>query len=260
MSLGYGPRAVSDNVVLWYDAANIKSYPGTGSVWYDMSGNGYHASDNDATVSYDATEKAWDFVGGVILESGMPISGLNYVTGSSDQLTNITLETWFKNNSGTTNSQYDERIILSFDRSSVFRWAVGGLSGAAGKPSFMFIGTGGQMDTYATQYSGDLRDDQWHHLVTTFASGGNGLKHYIDGELVHTDNTNYSAIGNHGEDETPRYGVIGSGSERSTEGDQTSSPDCVFYGKIAVLRYYYKTFTADEVAKNFHALRGRFGI
>jgi hypothetical protein len=40
MSNQYGPRIVTDGLVLHLDAANRKSYPGSGSTWYDLSGNG----------------------------------------------------------------------------------------------------------------------------------------------------------------------------------------------------------------------------
>ena len=35
-----GPDIVEDNLVLYLDAANTKSYPGTGTTWTDLSGNG----------------------------------------------------------------------------------------------------------------------------------------------------------------------------------------------------------------------------
>jgi hypothetical protein len=40
MSNLYGPRIVTDGLVLNLDAGNRKSYPGSGSTWYDLSGNG----------------------------------------------------------------------------------------------------------------------------------------------------------------------------------------------------------------------------
>ena len=36
----YSPSIVRDGLVLLLDAANVKSYPGTGTTWYDLSGNG----------------------------------------------------------------------------------------------------------------------------------------------------------------------------------------------------------------------------
>ncbi len=36
----YNPSIVRDGLVLHLDAANVKSYPGTGTTWSDLSGNG----------------------------------------------------------------------------------------------------------------------------------------------------------------------------------------------------------------------------
>jgi hypothetical protein len=40
MAVGYNPRIVTDSLVLCLDAANTKSYPGSGTTWTDLSGNG----------------------------------------------------------------------------------------------------------------------------------------------------------------------------------------------------------------------------
>ena len=44
MSAYSGPEIVNDGLILTLDAANIKSYPGTGTTWTDLSGNGTIAS------------------------------------------------------------------------------------------------------------------------------------------------------------------------------------------------------------------------
>ena len=38
------PRIITDNLVLYLDAANAKSYPGSGTAWKDLSGKGHHAT------------------------------------------------------------------------------------------------------------------------------------------------------------------------------------------------------------------------
>ena len=38
MSIAYNTSIVRDGLVLQLDAANVKSYPGTGTTWYDLSG------------------------------------------------------------------------------------------------------------------------------------------------------------------------------------------------------------------------------
>ena len=40
MAFRYSPRVVTDGLVFAVDAGNVKSYPGSGTVWYDLSGNG----------------------------------------------------------------------------------------------------------------------------------------------------------------------------------------------------------------------------
>ena len=43
MGIDIGPIEITDGLVLYLDAANLKSYSGSGSTWYDMSGNLNHA-------------------------------------------------------------------------------------------------------------------------------------------------------------------------------------------------------------------------
>tara|TARA_B100001939_G_C16882674_1_gene591679 strand:- start:604 stop:1260 length:657 start_codon:yes stop_codon:yes gene_type:complete len=47
MAVSYNPRIVTDGLVLCLDAGNTKSYPGSGTTWTDLSGNGNHATINN---------------------------------------------------------------------------------------------------------------------------------------------------------------------------------------------------------------------
>jgi hypothetical protein len=40
MALSHSPSIVTDGLVLCLDAGNPKSYPGSGTTWTDLSGNG----------------------------------------------------------------------------------------------------------------------------------------------------------------------------------------------------------------------------
>jgi hypothetical protein len=51
MSVFAGPEIVNDGLVLSLDAANPRSYPGTGTAWNDLSGNARNATIN-GTVSF----------------------------------------------------------------------------------------------------------------------------------------------------------------------------------------------------------------
>jgi hypothetical protein len=42
MATKYNPRIVTSGLMMYVDAANPRSYPGTGNTWYDLSGNNNH--------------------------------------------------------------------------------------------------------------------------------------------------------------------------------------------------------------------------
>ena len=43
MATRYSPKIVTDGLVLYLDAANSRSYPGTGTAWFDLTGRGNNA-------------------------------------------------------------------------------------------------------------------------------------------------------------------------------------------------------------------------
>jgi len=51
MSTGYGPKISTNGLILYLDSRNTKSYPGTGSLWYDLTGNGYTFNIGGGTYS-----------------------------------------------------------------------------------------------------------------------------------------------------------------------------------------------------------------
>jgi hypothetical protein len=65
MGIAYNPRTITDGLVLCLDAANPKSYPGSGTTWTDLSGRGntgtlvngvgYSAS-NGGALSFDGVD------------------------------------------------------------------------------------------------------------------------------------------------------------------------------------------------------------
>jgi hypothetical protein len=66
-----GPNIITDGLVLYLDAANPKSYPGTGTVWSDLSGNGnngtltngptFNPRDIQSEISFDGTNDLVNF-------------------------------------------------------------------------------------------------------------------------------------------------------------------------------------------------------
>ena len=63
MALAHSPHIVRDCLVLYLDAANTKSYPGSGTTWTDISGRG-----NNGTLTNGPTFSSDD--GGSVLVDG----------------------------------------------------------------------------------------------------------------------------------------------------------------------------------------------
>ena len=63
MGLSYNPSSVSDGIVLYLDAANPRSYAGTGTTWYDISGNSNNATFVDSPTYLSVPQPYFNFDG-----------------------------------------------------------------------------------------------------------------------------------------------------------------------------------------------------
>jgi len=87
MALSHNPSITTTGLLLYQDAANSGSYPGSGTAWYDLSGNG-----NNATLVNGPTFETSN--GGSIF-----FNGSNYATMPNGLLTgtgNFTVSQWIK--------------------------------------------------------------------------------------------------------------------------------------------------------------------
>ena len=79
--MNYGPKTITNGLVLYLDAANKKSYPGSGTTWTDLSGNNNTGtltngptfdSNNGGSIVFDGTN---DYVSNTMSNPGsMPIT------------------------------------------------------------------------------------------------------------------------------------------------------------------------------------------
>jgi hypothetical protein len=86
MGLSHSPSIITQNLVLCLDAANPKSYPGSGTTWTDLSGNGNtgtlvngvgYNSGNLGSLSFDGVN---DYVNYIILNSSASATTIGTVT------------------------------------------------------------------------------------------------------------------------------------------------------------------------------------
>jgi len=89
MGFHRGPNIVRDGLVLLLDAASSRSYPGSGTTWYDLSGNNFDFTLDGSGITYDQSGAAPNF--------SLADGGASY-SGTITSNTNCTLVFWIKSN------------------------------------------------------------------------------------------------------------------------------------------------------------------
>jgi len=224
MGIGYGPRVVTDGLVLALDAADVSSYPGSGTTWTDLSGNG-----NNGTLTNGPTYSSAN--GGSIVFDGVN----DYVDCglSTFQPTAITLCAWVKHTVST-----DGGIIVKGDVNESTEW---GLTFGYSSPHYLV----GRATTFFNQlrypWTGSLLTG--FHYVCYTMTNNTSARLYVDGVSVASTNT---------------IGSIGLNTKNVLLGKWNNYGR--LNGNISQVSIYNRALTASEIQQNFNALRGRFGI
>lgn len=233
MALAHSPRLVTDGLVLCLDAGNVKSYPGSGTTWSDLSGNGNNGtfqnmdgnnlnSDNGGSLTFDGTNE--------YVSCGDPDT-LNFGTG------NFTLSfVTYRTGTGFQGGGYVGKgngTSIGFDfRDSVF--FVHGTSGLIASMSFA-SGT-----------------NVWEHHTFVFdRTSSPYIKRYLNGTYNSASTTNNSANVSSSIDTTIAFRI-----GLSTAG----GPSRYYIGRMSSVIAYNRALTASEVSQNYNAIRGRYGI
>lgn len=156
-------KIVTDGLVLCLDAADINSYPTTGTTWFDLAGSNNGTLTNGPTFS------------GTGASSSIVFDGTDdYVTFSQvPSLTNqLTMECWFYLNA--IQSQNQNRLISNGDNYVIYLASTSQLS-------FYMGNQGGYI--YST---GNSFLNSWNHIVATY--NGTNRAIYINGVLKTTSN------------------------------------------------------------------------
>jgi hypothetical protein len=231
MSVHAGPNTVEDGLVLSLDAANSKSYPGSGTVWSDLSGNG-----NTGTlvngVGYSGSNLGsliFDGVNDYVL-----LTSTNLRFGGSNS---YTFDFFIKVPHSTVNQTLFSNGNLATPGNGI--WFFKRRSGLDNKLTFHGYSTNPRIDLLSTNI---IPNNDFCSVSLTF-NGTDSYSVYINGQLENSITTNSitAATGN---------SFIGS----------TNGTGNFFSGNIYSVKIYNRALTAQEIQQNFNALRGRFGI
>jgi len=218
-----GAPVVDGNLKCWLDASQTASYPGTGTIWYDLSNNGSNAVLNG--VSYNNTTVAMNFNGGSI---SIPVGNVANITTTSA----VTASVWF--NSTTADTSY--RRLISRDSYPNQNWYIE-YNGAAASVGNVFAYSG-----TASTGNTPITSNIWYNLTMTATASNVCL--YKNGTLTVYNGTATTFLAN--------ASAIGIGAD-ANGGTQ-------FLGNISQVMVYNRALSPDEVAQNFNALRRRYNI
>ena len=135
MALVHSPKIVTDDLVLYYDAANTKSYPGTGTTWTDLSGNGVTGtlvngatfnSGNGGYIVFDGANDYVSTINDIVLEEE------DFTMGFWAFADDVSTNNRSLASSQTTNSFADAGSWQFSTSSSKLRFAIRNNAGDAG--------------------------------------------------------------------------------------------------------------------------------
>jgi hypothetical protein len=221
MSFFHSPNIVTNGLVLAFDAANPKSYPGSGTTWYDISGGNRNGTLVNG-VGYSSNYKGILIFDGADDRVEVSNSGL-LPNGTGNFSYNVWVNLQGKPSVGTIfeNGYYYAGILIRYETDGITIYAGGGFA-------------------YWGKFSFNPPLGQWNHLG--FVRNGSSLDFYVNGvyqaSMSFTANITYD----------PNL-FIGT--------SQHATSQC-FNGYIANTQIYNRALTASEVLQNYNATRQRF--
>ena len=235
MGVTYNPRIVTDGLVLALDAGNTKSYPGSGTTWTDLSGNGNNGT-FVGTTTFDSSTNSISFDSGSNTYVQTPFNSL---------LTDISISVWFNAEVQDSDSGSGLRpIVMLGNFLTQGPLEISMLRNGIAEVGRLRFGIGSDDPVYRYVTNERYDDQNWHNAV--LVKDNTTMNVYIDGNLeVSQVNDN---------------DILYDTSIALRIGGGTSSTARRFLGKVATTSVYNKALTATEIQQNFNATRSRYGI
>ena len=223
MAISYNPHTITDGLVLCLDAANTKSYPGSGTTWTDLSGNG-----NNGT-----------------LVNGVGYSGSNLGSLTFDGVNDYV--------------SLSQNITLDFNRTFFFYISALPSTGIYHLLNSVSIGgfqnrisitrTGlnfyrGDNDLVSRNFTGGSQENRFFAILTD----NTNLYTIEPGMTSLPAGSSLNSLPN------------GPRSFDSIGYQSTGSSWVYFNGKIPYFTYYNRSLSLAEIQQNFNATRSRYSV
>ena len=231
MGTNYNPKTITDGLVLAFDAANVKSYPRSGTDWRNI------LSSTVATMVGTPTftnQFAGYFAMNAVFGGTNSFTLPNDLTTATADFTVIHLGR-YRTYTGTSRPRV---FTVKLSTTTI---EVGYLDTGSGGSQYIRVNNPVGNSTFISKGDVAITDNVWqmHSVVVQ----GVTATFYLNDALLVT-----SASG------VPNL----TGSTSSIGGSSAATSATV--GDIAFVLYYNKALSAAEIRQNFNAFRGRFGL
>lgn len=230
MGFSDGPSIVTNGLVLSLDAADKNSYPGSGTVWSDLSGNNIIGTLTNGPT-FDSRNGGSIFTDGTNDIITTPYSG-----SAADS---YTFSAWFNNDN------YSEtKYVLGRGRDGAGNgWSLQLNVTTAGIAQMGVVYTVPSTVGTGANGTSTLALNNWYYITGVWSAGSVGriyVNGILEGSLV----------------------ITGTSLRTSTNGWWIGSVSTTLFtsGYNAVAQVYNKVLSADEITQNYEAQKSRFGL
>jgi hypothetical protein len=228
MSVAGGPDLIQDGLVLCLDAANTKSYPGSGTSWVDLSRNG-----NDLTLQNGPTFSSGN--GGAIFFDGTN----DCASKASINVSYLTIDIWARWTQFF--SDPNGHALVSNSNSATNGYLLYQSTSSPYNKVQAFV-YGSSINAF--QSNSTLSTGVWYNIGFTYNGSTNNI--YLNGVL---DNSVAATVG-----------AIAASSANFIVGATYTVGSNPFNGNVANVKLYNRALSASEILQNYNAIKGRFRL
>jgi hypothetical protein len=214
---------VTSGLLLNLDAGNAASYPGTGTIWTDLSGNARHGTLTNG-VGYNSGN------GGYLIFDNVN----DYVTVSSIGVSTFTYQGWVYSTPSNDGYGY-------FYSAGSFGFAISeggdlGFVGGTVPGDFYYYNSSSPVDLNCV-----LPQNVWVNVASVIDGSSKVLQLYINGILQSTTNVTTTQT------DITEFGRFTTGAN-------------YFNGRKSNITIYNRALSQSEITQNYNALKGRYGL